>query len=126
MAYPLVSTLSGVVKYNDGTTLFDGWVLLLLAYPIGYTQATVGNQLWPQPIGDHIQVRIQNGVYDQTVRIYQNQSIQPPQTQYAAYYYDNEGVNLGHTGLFVINSSPYTITYPSMSVPVATAITPTP
>lgn len=126
MAYPSFATLTGTVTYSDGVTLFDGWVLLLLAFPSGYTYATVGDQLVPQQVGDHIRVRIQNGVYDGSARIYFNTSIQPPSTKYVAYFYDNENTQLGVTALFTVSSSPYTISVPSMTKPSATAVVPTP
>ncbi len=126
MAYPLVSTLTGTVTYNDNVTLLDGYVLLLLALPVGYTYSTIANQLIPQPIGNHIKVRIQQGAYDQSARIYQNVGIEPPNSQYVAYFYDNNDTQLGHTALFTIATSPYTIAVPSFAVPTATVIIPTP
>ncbi len=126
MAYPAIATLTGTVTYSNGTTPLDGYIILLLAFPTGYTSASIANQLIPQPIGDHIKVRVQQGVYDQSARIYQNASIEPPNTQYVAYYYDNNDTQLGHTALFTIATSPYTITVPSFIVPSATAVVPTP
>ena len=126
MPYPLISTLTGTVTYSNGTTLLDGYVLLLIAYPTGYSSASIANQLVPQPIGDHIKVRIQQGVYDQSARIIQNAYLEPPNTQYVAYFYDNNNIELGHTALFTIATSPYTITVPSLTIPSATAIVPSP
>ncbi len=125
MPYPLISTLSGTVTYSN-TTLFDGWAVLLIAYPDGYTSASIANQLVPQTVAQYVRVRVQQGVYDQSARIIQNSCLEPPNTQYAAYYYDNNNVNLGHTGLFTVSSSPYTITQPTLTSPAATAIIPTP
>lgn len=126
MANPSVATLAGTVKYSDGTTLFDGWVLLLMAYPTGYTFATVANQLYPQKLADRLQVRIQQGVYDTSAKVYYNASMEPPNTKYVAYFYDNAGVQQGVTALFTVNSNPFTIAVPSMTVTVATVVVPTP
>jgi len=126
MAYPAFSTLSGTVTYSDGTTLLDGYVLLLIAYPTGYTSASIADQLVPQAIGDHIKVRIQQGVYDQSARIYQNSSLEPPNTKYVAYFYNNNDTQLGVTALFTISASPYSITVPSFAAPTATVSVPTP
>lgn len=125
MAYPLIATLTGTVTYSN-STLLDGYVLILMAFPTGYTSATIANQLIPQPIGDHVKVRIQQGVYDQSARIYQNAYLEPPNIQYCAYFYDNNNTQLGHTALFTISTSPYTITVPTFAVPTATAVIPTP
>ena len=81
MAAPDKCTLTGKVTYSDGT-LFDGNVLLLIALPAGYSTASVSNQLIVQDIGDHVKVRVQQGVYDASAKIYQNASIQPPNTKY--------------------------------------------
>ena len=126
MAYPLVATLAGTVKYNDGVTLFDGWVLLLMAYPTGYTYATVANQLYPQRVADRLLVRIQQGVYDQSVRVYYTTSLDPPNCKYVGYFYDSNNASLGNTGLFSVTSSPITLSVPSMTVPVAPVSVPTP
>lgn len=126
MAYPLVATLSGTVTYSNGTTLLDGSVLLLVAFPTGYSSASIANQLVPQPIGDHIKVRIQQGQYDQSARIYYSSALEPPNTKYVAYFYDNNNSSLGVTSLFTISSSPFTITVPSFAVPTAVAVVPTP
>ncbi len=119
------STLVATV-YTASSTLLDGSVLLLLAFPTGYSSATIANQLIPQPIGDHVKVRIQQGVYDQSARIYYNSCLEPPNTQYVAYFYDNNDIELGHTSLFTISSSPYTITVPLIIAPAATTVIPAP
>lgn len=125
MAIPTVATLAGpLVKYSDGVTLFDGWVVLILAYPSGYTSATIANQLIPQIIGDRFRVRIQQGVYDTSARVYYNTSLEPPNTKYAAYFFDNSGAQTGVTALFTVNASPFAITVPSMTVTTATGVTP--
>lgn len=126
MAYPLIATLTGTVKYSDAVTLFDGWVLLLLAYPTGYTSASVANQLIPQRVADRAKCRIQQGVYDQSCRIIYNSALEPPNTKYVAYFYDNNDTQLGVTALFTVGASPFTITVPSMTAPVATVVVPTP
>ena len=125
MPYPTISTLSGTVTWSDGS-LFDGYLLLIIAFPVGYSSASIKNQLVVQPIGDHIKVRIIQGVYDQAARIYQNLFLEPPNTQYVAYYFDNNDKELGHTGLFTIATSPYTITQPTLALPAATIIIPSP
>jgi len=126
MSIPNSASLAGTVLYNDGITPFDGWVLLMLAYPTGYSFATVANQLIPQRLGDRVKVRIQKGVYDQSARVYFNSSLEPPGTKYAAFFYDNNDSQLGNTGLFTVSTSPYTITVPSLALPTAASVVPTP
>jgi hypothetical protein len=115
------------VTYAD-TTPFDGWCLLLIAVPTGYTYATVNNQLVPQRIGDHIQVRVQKGVYDQSFRGYQTASLQPPNTRYYPLFYDNQGVALttSATALVAINTGTYTLNVSDLTKPSAPVTPPTP
>ena len=125
MPYPMVASLAGTVKYSNGT-LFDGYVLLLIAPPPGYTSASIMNQLIVQPICDHVKVRIQQGVYDQSARIYYTSYLEPPNCQYVAYFYDNNDIQLGHTALFTVTANPYTITVPALTIPSATSVIPSP
>ena len=121
MAYPAYSSLTGTVTYSNGTPI-DGYALWLITYPAAYVpkQATIANQLVPQPICDHAKVRIQQGVYDQSARIYQNASIEPPNTKYTVYFYDNNDVQLGFTSTpFVVATSPYTLNFTSPTIPTA-------
>jgi hypothetical protein len=125
MADTLTTSLTGTVAYLDGT-LFDGWGVFLEAFPTGYSYATINNQLIPQKIGDRFRVRIKHGVYDGSTRVYQNNSLQPPNTQYVAYFYDNEDQLMGSTGLFTVSVTPFSISVPPMTVNLPIVIPPTP
>lgn len=117
MAVPQTAALAGpLVKYSDGVTLFDGWAVLSLNFPTGHSFATISNQLVPQRVGDKFRVRIEQGVYDQSVRVYQSTSLQPPNTQYSALFYDSEDVLLGATGLFSVTANPFTVPAPVLEL----------
>lgn len=120
MPYPLISTLTGYVTYSDMLTPLDGYVLLLIEFPTGYSSASIANQLIPQTIAKRVKVRIQQGAYDQSSRIIQNAYLEPPSTRYTAYFYDNNNVLLGYTNVFTISVSPYTINFPPMPLPGTT------
>lgn len=117
MPYPLISTLTGYVTYSDEETPLDGYVLLLMDFPEGYSSASISDQLVPQVIGSRVKVRIQQGIYDQSSRIIQNAFLEPPGTRYRAYFYDNSNFLLGYTNFFSISVSPYTINFPPMPLP---------
>ncbi len=128
MAYPTVATLAGLVTYSNATPI-DGYALILVAYPQTYTptQISIANQLIPQRIGDRIKVRIQQGQWDGSARIIFNSSLEPPNTKYACYFYDNDDVLLGNVStLFTVNTSPYTINWSTATIPTAPTVLPTP
>ena len=116
MAYPAISTVNGTVTYSD-TTPFDGWLLLSLTFPAGYTTATIGNQLVPQKIGNLVQVRIQNGVYDPATHVYQSASIQPPDTQYTPKWYTNDMQLLATGSPVTVSATPLTLNQSSLVKP---------
>lgn len=129
-AHSQVVTASNVT-WSDAQ-LFQGYVLFLLALPLfdaeAYTKAFLkGDGYQQQRLPLRLKWPITNGVLNTSLRIWQNASITPPNSKYIAYFYDEtrNQVAVG-SGLITIAVDPYTLTVPTLTVPSATASTPTP
>lgn len=131
MPYPLVATIASTpIYWSDATTLWDGTVLFVLSRPSGYTQSTVINQNPAQVVGDHVRIKIVNGVPDQSARVIYTSYLDPPGCKYAAFWYDTEGTSiytptLG-SELFTVISTPKALPVVTLTKPTAASIIPTP
>lgn len=93
MATPQTVTLTGTITWSDGT-LFDGYVLLGLGLPSNATDVwpslAVGAGKYPMlrlPIWTVVPIR--QGVFDPNTKVFVNTSIDPPNSKYGAYWFDN-------------------------------------
>lgn len=113
------------------TKPFNGWLVLGLAVPtlssIPYptisedsTSPQVRLPIWtPIPITD--------GVINQNTKIFFTSTIEPPNCQYVAYWYDvNYEQIAGPSSLFTVTASPYTLTVPTLTAPIAAVSGPIP
>src|SRR5687767_13137280 len=96
MPAPNIATISQTTINWSNDTPFNGYIVMVLAFPSGYTHATLANQNPTQRIGDHIKVKITNGIPDGTVRVPYTTSLLPPGCKWTFWWYDATGT-LIHT-----------------------------
>lgn len=128
MPVPSFATFNGTYYWSDAT-VFDGFVVAVLAYPGSYTQVLIANQSPVQRIGDHVKVRITAGVPDGSAHLYYNGSLDPPNTKWCFYWYAADGTLVytptnATTELFTVSTSPYTLPTVSIVKPTAAAAIP--
>ena len=124
-------------KLNSATTVqwtnaenFDGFVAIGIAFPGSYVQVSLDENAPPQRIPQWTKVQIVNGKYNQSTTLFLNADIEPPNTQYAAYFYDATNTLIapaaGTAALFSITADPYTLTPPTLTAPTAAVTPPSP
>lgn len=120
--------LSGTVTWSNGD-LFNGFALFILQPPTA--SSIPWPQIWsqstntPTEIPLRTPIPINNGQFNNQAELIQNDSIDPPNTRYTVYYYDNTRKLVGSvTTPFAVNTNPYTPSVPTLTVPVA-PVTPT-
>lgn len=121
---------SSPVAWSDGAK-FNGFLLLGLALPTasGYTYAKTflgqtGKQL---RIPLWTKIPIDTGEYDNAAKVFYNADLDPPNTRYAAWWYDHNGRQVaGPSALFEITSEEHTLATPTLTVPTATVSFPVP
>ena len=117
---------SVTITWSDGS-LFSGFLLLGLVVPSSGGTAWAELDLGGQAPGERIplftKIPVINGKFDNTVGVLYNTSISPPETKYAAWYYDQSVFPprqiAGPTALFTVSSS--TLTPPAITLPLPTA-----
>ena len=110
------------VTWSDGT-LFDGFCLLVLLTP--YDTDLQASWPWCYIAGKLVQQRlpqfticpIKAGQFNQSVTTIWNADIQPPQSQYTAFYFDWTGKVLGGTNFFTASTDPVPVPLPKLIVP---------
>jgi hypothetical protein len=126
MATPRTATLSGTPVWSNGN-LFDGYVLLGIALPSGYSYACpIGS--WPNAqVPTFTKVPITAGVFNASVMAYYNADLEPPNCRYAAHWYDAQDTLVsGPSAIFDITASPHAITLPTLTAPSASITAATP
>ena len=124
-----LSTIPATVQWQSGQN-FDGYVWMGLVLPNGYSQPTVVNSYIIQQFPVFTKVPIVNGAIDNTTGVFWNSDIDPPGTQYVAYYMDNNNALIAPTSgtamPFSIGGSVATLTVPTLPQPVYSAANPVP
>lgn len=130
---PSVATITPSVNpilWSNGKP-FNGWIAMGLAVPTAsgtpYPTVSVDSSSPQLRLPIWAPIPITNGIVNQNTFVYFTSTIEPPNCQYVAYWYDINFVLIsGPSVLFTITSSPYTITVPTLTVPVAAVAGPTP
>lgn len=131
---PSKATITGTVSWSNGV-LFDGWLLLGIVRPENadgqWPSTVLAGQLAPQRLPIWLEIPISAGVIDTATKVFFNSSIEPPNTQYVAFWYDRNKRRLfPATGVaptpFTISTDPYAITVPTLTIPSTSATLPTP
>lgn len=119
------------VTWSDGS-LFNGFALVGLVVPLDGTStpyATVAmGDFYPQyRLPQFTVCPIINGVFNNSVGLYYNEDISPPNTQYAYWVYDVTGKRIaGPSALFSVSSSPVALPALTLTVPTVGSTPPTP
>lgn len=128
MSTPLRARLAGTVLWSSGES-FDGYALILLALPGTHASVSMDGTFPRARIPTNTVIPIQDGIYNQNSWLYRNADIEPPNTQYAAYFYDLNWVRIAPAGaaaLFTISADPYTLVAPTLTAPTAAVVAPSP
>lgn len=100
---------------------FNGYVWLGVEVPNGYSQLTLTNSYVPQQLPRYIKVPIINGTIDTTTGVPWTSDIDPPGTNYVAYFCDNNNAVIaptsGSASPFSVAGSTYTINVPTLTMP---------
>lgn len=109
---------AATVTWSDGTP-FDGYVLLSVVPPSGYSQQGKSSFFPIQKLPGAIKVPIRNGVINNTTKIPWTNAYDPPGCAYLATWYDPfDNVISGPIGPFTVTADPYTVSVPTLTTPV--------
>jgi hypothetical protein len=131
---PLTAAISGSPIWSNSTP-FDGYLYLGLTLPQDangqWPTLTFAAQNPPQRLPIWTVVPIVAGVFDQNTKVWQNSTLDPPNTQYVAYWYDLNKRRIfpaiGATPTpFTIATDPYPIALPTLTIPSTSANYPVP
>ncbi len=115
------------VQWSDGTS-FQGSLLMVLVLPslAGFTYSKAhlkGTDVHEWRIPTRVKVPIIDGEMSSSTRVWQNAEIEPPETVWCGFWYDETGNNIAvdNPALVNVNTDPFTITPPALTVPTAAA-----
>lgn len=112
----LLSSPASIV-WSNGVS-FDGYVVLTLSLPTGYTGHALKNSLQPLIIPQKTKVPVTAGVIDTATRLFYNADVNPPGTQYTGAVYDIFGVLVASFAApFSVTTDQTTLTIPTLTVP---------
>jgi hypothetical protein len=121
------ATLSGTVNWSDGTP-FNGWALLLLVPPDGYSQMFLAD-IWPRvrlPL--RLAVPITNGAFNQNCKVWYNADLEPPNSKWVIYWLDYTGTTIASpasmSDAFTVSTETHNVTPPTLTAPTAEASLP--
>ncbi len=126
--YATVATSPTQVAWSNGES-FDGYVMIMLAMPSGYVglNAFVAGFNPVMPLAQRWRFFIANGYIDAGSTLPYTTSLEPPNTQYAAFWYDLNDILINTTSaMFTVSSSPVILTAPALAAPTAASSLPNP
>lgn len=119
-----------------GGALLDGYMAIGLAFPrdaalVNWPNLIKGSgSTPPQQLPQWCKIPISAGVFDQGTELWYNADIDPPNTQYVAYFFDNAdkliAPPVGTATFFTISTPTTTITVPSLVPPTSAVTAPSP
>lgn len=118
-----VGTPRGTVAWSDGSA-FTGFI------NVGFKQMTSSGTTWTDfnpkgraqkyPLAKWTKILIKDGVIDGTAKLPYNDDIVPPGTEYVAWYYDANGVQIGGpTAAFTVSTGEFTPPTVTLTAPSA-------
>lgn len=118
---------NAMVFWSDGVTPFSGYMLLALSLPTGYSSAYFEPKFPRQRMPLRLKVPITNGLYDPATAVPFNTSIDPPNTQYVAFWFDVNNVQIaGPSALFTVSGETVTPPTPTLTIPAVSGAIPVP
>lgn len=134
---PKTAQMAGNVTWSTGAP-FDGYLLLVLVPPLdnslnAWPTLQIGSGKYPpQRVPLRTIIPIVQGTYDPSTRVFFNSSIDPPGTQYAPYWFDNNKKQIPDTGgppgfgMFFVSTDPCTLTPSQLPYPTLGTTPPNP
>lgn len=121
-----------VVSWSDGSP-FNGFLLLGLVLPINVTawaELDLAGQYPGERLPIFTRIPITSGQFSKDAGVIYSTSINPPNTKYAAFYYDSSAYPprqiAADPTLFSVTSTPITLVPPTLTAPTAGTVAPTP
>lgn len=126
MAQKAQLTSASNITWSDGS-LFNGYVLLIMAPPTGYAHVVLRDKRPHLRVPQRYRVPIREGQYVPDTQVWRTDSLVPVNVRYSAFFYDSTDklVSAG-SSLFAVTSDPYTLAPPALTVPSAAVVSPTP
>lgn len=116
-----LSTNPATITWQSTSIGFNGYVWIGLNLPDGYSQPSLFNSYITQQLPRFIKVPIVNGTIDTTTGVPYTSDIDPPGTNYVAYYMDNNNAIIaptsGSASPFSIGNSIQVLTVPPLPLP---------
>lgn len=123
---------SDEVAWSDAT-LFDGFLLLGLVTPesggTSWAELQLGGGFRSERLPLFQRIDVIDGKYDTSAKVLQNSSISPPNSKYAAWFYDNSTPPrkiAGPSTLFTVSTDTFSPPALTLTVPAAGSVPPTP
>lgn len=115
-----------VVQWSNGAN-FTGFLLVGLVLPTGYEQGYFQTAYPFVPLPTFLKVPINNGTFHPAEGITYNADIEPPNSKYVCWYYDNTGAQIaGPSSLFTVSTGTCTPPSLTLTAPSAGSTLPTP
>jgi hypothetical protein len=128
MALPSYATVSGTLTWSGGES-FDGFVLLAVVPPTGYTEVRLNGVQPAQRVPLRLKVPIKDGAFEATAKIPYTTAYDPPNCKYAAWLFDSTNRQIAAPGsssdFFTVTSSTWSPTFSTPSLPTASTTVPT-
>jgi hypothetical protein len=130
MANKAQLTYTTTIQWSGGT-LFDGYVLLIMALPSAsgsdWSKVCLKDSRPRLRVPTRVMVPIRQGVYDTATYVWRTDSILPPLVKYSSFYYDSTDrfIAVG-PDLFTITADSHTLTPPTLTDPTAAVVSVTP
>lgn len=93
-----------------------------MTLPTGYSNPTLYNSLTVQKIPQYIKVPIVGGQIDTSTFLFYNSDVNPPGSQYVAYWFDNNNTLINPTSG---TATPFTVSGPTVTLTAPTLTSPT-
>lgn len=114
------------IKWSNGTN-FSGFILIGLVPPTflsGQAPQVDFSLIYPtEVIPTNAIIPINNGMIDQSLGLFYNQDISPPNSEYYALFYDSSKALIGgsNTNYFIVSTNPINnLPIPTLTAPTST------
>jgi hypothetical protein len=131
VATPRTSTPAGTVTWASGEN-FSGFLVVGIVVPVdgsavAWPEVNFGNSLPSTRLPLWFIIPIKDSVYVSGIGVFYTADISPPNTRYAAYYYDLAMKQVaGPSTLFQATAPTFTVPPLTLTAPVAGTVAPTP
>jgi hypothetical protein len=133
MAIPQSAKLSGTILWSD-SSLFNGFAVIGLILPtssgVNWPELTIEPNDVKQRLPLWSTIPVKDGEFNQSLGLWFNTAINPPNSKYALWLYDLSGKRVlspsGSGDFFTVTTNPHVITVTPPAVPSAGTTVPDP